>query len=174
MARRILARDSAVLFLKNQKVAFVGVIVMRSAKDMLEFGDHNFNHLRIGVELVDDSIPKFCASFQRVFSSNGLKALPIADHLFQSSSSLFSYQPILKRLQAMNSIPFNDIIAHKQLPIKATDPVEMPKEMSAMLQADLSQYKAVQCALEHNFSLIQGPPGTGRIYFISDVIVYGI
>ena len=99
-------------------------------------------------------------------------------YLVEISASFFSYEPILKCLQQMDSVPFADEIVHMKpsQKIKYVGPAaaNLDKAMASELgkhdfDLDDSQQNAVSTALENRVSLIQGPPGTGKS-FIGELI----
>eukprot|EP00736_Rhodelphis_marinus_P009799 Rmarinus@m.14001 len=103
--------------------------------------------------------------------------------LVQLSSAAFSYTPVLKRLQDMNSLPLEKQILsgrNENLPIHkfetlydVADHVLMANENTNLqhifntpdeLRLDLSQRRAVGESLKRRVGLIQGPPGTGKSF----------
>eukprot|EP01041_Mallomonas_annulata_P005723 gene5723-11565_t len=114
---RILSRDSLVAFITNNQVVNIGVIVRRSFKDN-EFIKED-GYFVVGVSF-------FGESFLNALSMIGkqeVSLMPMADVLFQASTSYFSYEPVLKCIQQMIQIPFSEEIVRGQnpLPIQTTD-----------------------------------------------------
>lgn len=105
--------------------------------------------------------------------SNGKNFPRISALLFQASASLFSYQPILSRLQKMVSIPFSEQLAFKSVPVLVDENafVDMEK-LKAIFGSDLSQIEAMRVAVTNNVSIIQGPPGTGKSFVGMNVAKY--
>ena len=110
--------------------------------------------------------------------------------MIEASSSFFTYQPILKSLQAMIDVPFplelcGEDVKAKTLPLEylpAT--LSMPsggefKGYQCNLRAwssqdivlktslDLTQAEALRHTFTNRVPLIQGPPGTGRLRCIA-------
>jgi hypothetical protein len=106
--------------------------------------------------------------------------------MIEASSSFFTYQPILKSLQAMIDVPFPLELCGEDVEAKTLALEYLPATLSMPSGGDLKGY---QCnlrawssrdivsktsldftqaeALRHTFTnrvaLIQGPPGTGRL-----------
>eukprot|EP01041_Mallomonas_annulata_P000135 gene135-218_t len=117
---RILSRDSLVAFITNNEVVNVGVIVRRSIKD--EFISEN-GYFCIGVSFFGDSLMKTLGVMGGQESYSGRYYYhPMADFLFQATTSYFSYEPVLRCLQDMTEIPFAEEIVRGQnpLPIQTT------------------------------------------------------
>ena len=161
--RRILGRDSMVFFTsRTGEVKYVGVVTYRDESRMIESFPHS---LTIGINFLGDSAVDVLLKLQR--SHGDREFFQISPLLFQASMSLFSYTPILTRLQDMVSITFSDQIVYMKPPCEIVDPlytVDLPPDLLTKLQSDDSQLQAVQMALKYNVSLIQGPPGTGKTF----------
>ena len=86
--------------------------------------------------------------------------------LFVISGDLFAYQPILRGLQLMHTIPFADEIIHCTQVALADDQCTcIPSNMMEKVKMlDSKQSSALQHALNNRVSLIQGPPGTGKTF----------
>lgn len=87
-----------------------------------------------------------------------------AAHVFQASASVFGYEPILQRLQAMVAVPFAAELVQGQAPRPLHSPVPISSEIEKSLRQDPSQLEAVRNAMQKRLCLIQGPPGTGKTY----------
>ena len=85
--------------------------------------------------------------------------LAFATFMFQASTSLFAYEPVLKRLQGMVSIPFAKQLAHQKPPSELSASITLPASVIMNLESDNAQLIAVKRALEFNLTLVQGPPG---------------
>jgi hypothetical protein len=86
--------------------------------------------------------------------------------LFVISGDLFAYQPILRGLQLMHTIPFADeIIRCTQVALADDQSTCIPSSMREKVKMlDSKQSDALQHALNNRVSLIQGPPGTGKTF----------
>lgn len=85
---------------------------------------------------------------------------PKGTMLVQISSSFFSYQPVLRCLQSMHSVPFPHEVVQGQPP-KPVDYLSAIDEKAVLAgqQLDPSQREAVHLGLTSRVALIQGPPG---------------
>jgi len=151
--RRILPRDALVCLLRqNSEGKWVpirfGTIVRRETKELAASGktkpvigiaffsqEHVLESLK---ELSDSSLPP--------------------TRLLVVSADLFAYQPILRGLQMMDSIPFADEILRGELPVdQAVEALCIPTEMEQKVeQLDPGQRDALYHALENRVTLIQG------------------
>jgi hypothetical protein len=86
------------------------------------------------------------------------------DELFQASSSIFSCEPVLKRLQQMTNVPFCEELVAGSNPLPLRSPVPVSSLTLKALKDDPNQLEAVRSSLSRRLSLIQGPPGTGKTY----------
>jgi len=88
-------------------------------------------------------------------------------HTFAYFGSLFAYEPVLRGLQSMTQVPFEEEIVHglsRLSPGYGVD-IDAPEEMRRQIdKLDESQENALGTALNRRVALIQGPPGTGKTY----------
>lgn len=108
----------------------------------------------------------------RKTSRGGLQRLSGVNlHLsvFSASAGFFSVEPVLERLQDMDSIHMADVIVH----YKPTSSPELPHagkhlsdypDIQMAVQADPSQAAAMELLFQSKVVLVQGPPGTGKTY----------
>lgn len=161
VGRRVLVKDSMVLFIIDKEVKFVGIVTLRDEKAMCT-KDHK--HLIVGVSFLDNhrNFVDFL-SLKHTQMGQGGKTHPVsfASSLFQASSSLFAYQPVLERLQDMTAVPFSEQIAHRNKPVVLEEEkiISIPEDVMQNLRADTSQLEASLLAMNHNITLVQGPPG---------------
>jgi hypothetical protein len=157
--KRVLGRESVVLFCNAStdgslpQVVHVGVIKYRD-NNILQKG----NILRVGVAFFSSESLRQVLLTYNAFKVNEDKGhhrrnSPISKYLLQVSFSLFSYEPILKRLNSMENIPFSRFIYHGDRP-GIVDEV-FSDEPDKVLGLNKSQKCAVTNALKHDFSLIQ-------------------
>jgi len=160
--RRLLGRDSVILFVTNGEVKHVGVVSRREASEFSSIPDQ----LLFGVSLFEDSTTQFLSSLQGCNGKNERFRQKVSDCIFQASASLFSYEPVLRRLQQMTAIHFSEQLCRQQNPTLLPDDqlISIPEDISEKLSADPSQLEAVQNAVNHNLSMIWGPPGTGKTF----------
>lgn len=166
--KRILAKDSCVLFVNlDGTVQFVGEIVRREANEMM----CRKSHLIVGISLLNGSLLDILMQLRKFdinaedkpgrYTPNPPVITPL---LFQASSSLFSYKPVLERLKDMVTIPFGPQLAHRLPPIVSPTATSISPEMQAVLSSDPSQHESVLRALNSNVSLVHGPPGCGKSF----------
>eukprot|EP00736_Rhodelphis_marinus_P010711 Rmarinus@m.13174 len=106
--------------------------------------------------------------------------------MVQLSTPLFAFEPILKRLQVMYSVPFAEEFVHWKptdmiqasgyvenirYVIDAIEAANDDTDLNAVLKfgkdalkLDVSQREAIAQALRNRVGLIQGPPGTGKSF----------
>lgn len=172
--RRVLGKESMVVFLgkaqvSNRTVEAVGLVVRR---DVSEFAVTP-GYLTVGVVFSDDmlssmlSLLPFQFHVDRGNDTNKRKPFKrgsrFASCMFQATSSYFSYEPVLRTLQDMGSIPFADEIVMRSLPLEC-EGGKMKRISSSVvkkLSSDPSQLRAVESAVRQRMTLVQGPPGTG-------------
>ena len=122
--------------------------------------------LHVGISFMGSSMANLIPSLQGLPA----KGVRVASYMFNAEAAFFTYEPVLRALQEMDSIPFGGVLAHLQPP----GPLELPhagrqiEDLSAELQAavesDATQKEALQLALDSQVVLVQGPPGTGKTY----------
>jgi hypothetical protein len=178
--RRVLGKDSMVVFLgkaqdSNSTVKAVGLVVRR---DVSEFAVTS-GYLTVGVVFSDDmlssmlSLLPFQFHVDRGNDTNKRKPFKrgsrFASCMFQATSSYFSYEPVLRTLQNMGSIPFADeiVMGSKPLECKGGKVKSISSSVVKKLSSDLSQLRAVESAVRQRMTLVQGPPGTGISRFIA-------
>jgi len=119
------------------------------------------------------------------FSQEHYREQMICYDLVVVSQSFFSYEPILKTLQEMDSVPLaNEIVlinSQSERPLYLPQVVRMPdtkpfngfscnlnnwstKDVTANTSLDESQANALWHCLTHRVALVQGPPGTGKTF----------
>ena len=147
IGKRILGRDSVLLFVKNGVVAHVAVIVRRDSSEIAS----DIDNLVVGISLPlqFDSLNEFITELSKPYSNKK------DYYALQASSSIFTYEPVLKRLQNMVSVPFADQLAHNKHPTE-TLPIDIPEDVLNNLNSDTSQLQAVKKTLQYDVSLIQG------------------
>ena len=183
--KRVLTRDSVLVFVTKGKVVSIGRVVRRKKEEFLVKEEDLF---RIGVafddkQLLGDMLAQLSVPFKggenaaASASSNSTEGKrhaqarhvhgseqQVADEVFQASASLFSYQPVLECLRSMDDVPFREEIVEQALPLPLNPIVPIPEQVRRVLTADPSQLHAVESALSRRVSLIQGPPGTGKTF----------
>lgn len=84
--------------------------------------------------------------------------------MFQASSSYFSYEPVLRCLKSIVTVPFEDELVSGQAPadLSEVSTYALSDAIREKLVSDTSQLHAVESALTKRLTLVQGPPGTGR------------
>lgn len=95
--KRLLGRDSMVLFLQEKVISHVGVVVRRDKQEI----SHDPNFLVVGVNLVKGSVVQFLEQIQFGYSKNNIKPaskIRGCTHLFQVSCSSHMYCTILDNL----------------------------------------------------------------------------
>eukprot|EP01038_Epipyxis_sp_PR26KG_P006414 gene6414-8831_t len=149
--RKLLARDSLLIFMKDNKVCNVGVVVRRDPIDLSKDS-------LIGVSFhpgnYGDILKHLCLDIESI---QIYKKMPVADFFFQASTSYFSYQPLLKRLKHLMQYPFPEELVNKEVVVKEE---ALPNQVASILSTDQSQLVAGTMAMNNRVSLIQGPPGT--------------
>ena len=152
-SRRVLPRDGLVCFLRQNKdgkwvpIRF-GTIVRREPKELAADGK---SKPIVGI-----------AFFSRSEVLESLKELSDPSvpptKLLVVSGELFAYQPILRGLQMMDSIPFEDELLHGKAPTEqVTEPLSVPEEMRGKIEnLDEGQKVALDDALSNRVALIQG------------------
>ncbi len=185
--RKVLGQDSLVILLDVQRRGAeaapkttslaVGVVVER--RGMIppqQKGDDGKDRawptaaLRVGVAFLGGSIASILPSLQGLQHRAHGKRL--ASHLFCASASLFAYEPVLRALQEMDSVPLARVLVHldrqPRPPLRLAHAgrrlEEMSVELRAAVGADETQQRAVQLAMDSEVVLVQGPPGTGKTY----------
>ena len=158
----LLQRESIVAIVKDNELLHLGVVVDRS----------EINKFRIVLSFESMT----CLS--KIMTSNFKDS---TYKLVQLSASYFSYIHVLKKLQTLSVIPFeNEILKvtsdedltylpdsfENLLSIfdKPNDIRDLVGWKSKSLVLDESQNLAIQNTFKHRISLIQGPPGTGKSY----------
>eukprot|EP01041_Mallomonas_annulata_P012980 gene12980-27397_t len=113
---RILSRESLVAFITNNQVVNIGVIVRRITKDEFIAQDGYFC---VGVSFFGDSLINAISMMgKKQKRHKGLpNFIPMADVMFQATTSYFSYEPVLRCLQGMSEIPFAEEIVKGQNPL---------------------------------------------------------
>lgn len=168
--RRILARESMLVFLDNKGsdsfVKAVGLVVKREKSEFAA----NEKCFRVGVSFSKDSLDLVLQQFissEQVYGKSrkegATMCFAFGKEVFQASSSYFSYEPILHRLQELDSIPFEEQIVDEIAATVAEENVHtIPPEIQNKLASDPSQLRAAEAAMREKVVLVQGPPGTGN------------
>lgn len=153
-SRRILPRDALVCLLRQNAAAEwvpvrFGTIVRREAKELSPVGKKQKPVIGIGF-----------FSQQHVLES--LKELSDSKlpptRLLVVSAELFAYQPILRGLQMMDYVPFEDEILRGVVPTEqGTEIMAIPDDMKEKVELlDNGQRDALEHALTNRVTLIQG------------------
>ena len=161
---RLLQRGSLVCLLQHGTPKLFGRIVDRDSETLA-------NYSRIGLE------------FEGKGLITALTYVNIRDAAFEIvpvSSSFFSYEPILRRLQQLSSFPFAEELVDLEKPAavtyldepKARDQLDILRRKMG-IEFDPSQKMALDAALRDRVSLLQGPPGTGKT-FIGTLVAQAI
>jgi len=180
--RRVFGRDTLVFFLQSPRpnapnVQATGVVVdRRNMCDPLldPLLEHVPRHGRAGAHLcVRVGISSKQMSQTTLFSwlfDNQPTGRADNFFVFNSAVSFFSYEPVLKKLQSMQSVPFFDTLVGGGVPSRPNLPHgdctvdELPRDIADSVQSDSSQVAALQQMLNREVVLVQGPPGTGKTF----------
>lgn len=152
-SRRVLPRDALVCLLRqNSERKWVpirfGTIVRRETKELAVTGK---TKPVIGIAFFSQD--QVLESLKELSDST----LP-PTRLLVVSAELFAYQPILRGLQMMDSVPFEDEILRGQVPAETTaEALTIPSDMQSKVdQLDEGQLAALNHALTNRVTLIQG------------------
>src|SRR5690606_5655004 len=106
--KRILTRHSIVLLMnRGHEIAHVGVVVKREKEDFLEGSKeahHGVQFFQVGIQFSGEQSYKHLIPMMSRKTPHA-HAPSLADFVFQSSASFFAYEPVLRALQSMTSIP---------------------------------------------------------------------
>jgi hypothetical protein len=168
--RKFLKSSSGRNFFKHE--ALIAVII---SKQLVSFATN-----RRDEDLLARDPPTIILEFEeKELAKNTLIKLNTCNDikLVQIDASLFSYEPILRRLQQIRELPLSDEILDWKPGQKLNSPSDKPTEMIEKLLRDpyqdlknlldldkkvcldRSQYESLMMGLTQKVSLIQGPPG---------------
>jgi len=173
--RRVFGQHSLVVLVNKQSsqteksgyeasVIAVGLVVARRDIYSPQKSSKFTTKLRVGVKFEGSSL-------STVFSSmhSGGK-VPLATHMLSSSVGFFNYEPVLKSLQELQSIPLGKSLVHLNAAEKPCLPhggkvvADFSLAIQKSVASDPSQSAALQLIFDSKVVLVQGPPGTGKTY----------
>jgi hypothetical protein len=157
--RRCLSKQSLVILGRGDHIVALGVVVERDSAKMAKH-----TKLQVGIEFQRSSLDTVIPFLGTV----GLPGAPhLADWLYSSSISYFNYEPVLKRLKKIPTVPFREELVlglGDQLHSLPHARQPLSNSLRQKVESDPSQLAAVEAALRTRVALVQGPPGTGKTH----------
>lgn len=165
--RRVLAHDSLVALLERAggetRPMAVGVVVAR--RDAFKSGECKQLQpsLEVGVSFSGASM----VSVVSLLSGGGMRyskssSLAAGSYLLCSSGAFFTYEPVLRSLQEMDSVPLGDTLVHLKSPVTPPSLAhgglavsELSGSIQAAVQSDPAQKEALQLMLDSRVVLVQ-------------------
>ncbi len=110
----------------------------------------------------------FFSSTRPVYVSNDTRV--ISDATMNTVALMNLLQEISKQKIA-ESLPLHKFLNHSTHNLKKIDYNNYPSYLDDLLSQDESQFKAFKAALGNDITFIWGPPGTGKSYTLSTIIM---